>query len=469
MAYGSNITKALYYAAPTVVKNLAATLYGLRERRARHGTEYRLALSFLSESQYWDNERLYEYQQQQVERFVTEALQSTPYYRNKQEYAQGRGLETFPILSKQEVRKHTAELCSDLVPKMRVRMGQTSGTTGTPLRFPISLQCFRREYAFRALHYLWGGVSLDRHERIAICAGHPAAFHARTTPPFWVHDHANNWLLMSSYHLSNANLPAYVKELERFQPLMISGYPSSIYLLAAAYARYGSKPLRLRSVFTGSETLYAYQRELIECAFGVKVFNWYGNSEMCANIVECEAGEMHLKLEHSAVEVLNENNDPCQPGETGRLVCTAFGNNGFPLLRYDVGDVVMFSTESRSRCGRGGVLIADVIGREEDYILTPDGRIVGRLDHIFKGMNNVVEAQIAQDAVQEIVIRIVKTVQFTSSDERRILREARTRLGDSIRVAIHYVEQIPREKNGKFRFIQSSLKQQEALRELLNS
>jgi phenylacetate-CoA ligase len=469
MAYGSNVTKVLHYPAPAVLKNLAATLYGLRERRARYGSEYHRALSFLSESQHWGNEQLYEYQQHEVGRFVKEALQSTRYYRDRQEYRQGRGLATFPILSKQEARKHGAELCSDFVPKMQVRMGQTSGTTGTPLRFPISLESFQREYAFRALHYSWGGVSLDDRDRIAICAGHPVAFHARAVPPFWVYDHASNWLLMSSYHLSNTNLPAYVKELERFQPLMIGGYPSSIYLLAVAYGRYGSKPLGLRAIFTSSETLYTHQREVIERAFGVKVFNWYGNSEMTANIVECEAGEMHMKLEHSAVEVLNENNEPCKAGETGRLVCTAFGNNAFPLLRYDVGDVVTLSTESRSHCGRGGVLVTEVIGREEDYIFTPDRRIVGRLDHVFKGINNVVEAQIVQDSVEEIVIRIVKIPQFTSSDERNILREARTRLGDSIRVAIEYVEQIPRGKNGKFRFIQSSLNQREGLRELLNS
>lgn len=465
MAYGSSFARSLYYSSPRMFRDVVASIYGLRERRERYGAEFYRALAFLEKAQWWDNDALAAFQQGEVQRFLESAVNHAPYYRNREQYQDWRDIAALPLLSKQEVRVHATELYSSV--SLKRRTGQTSGTTGTPLRFPVSLECFQREYAFRALHYSWGHVSLHGKEKIGIIAGHPVSSPEQTHPPFWVHDHANNWLLMSSYHLTQRNLRLYVQQLERFQPVLLGGYPSSIYLLAAAYEKYGQVPIQLRAVFTGSETLYPYQRELIERAFGVKAFNWYGNSEMCANIVECERGEMHLKLEHSYVEVLDNKDRQCQPGETGRLVCTGFGNYAFPLIRYEVGDVVTLSPATRSLCGRGGILVSEVIGREEEYVFTPDGRIVGRLDHLFKEMENVVEAQLQQDVVDELIVRIVKAPGFTAADETRILTEARQRLGDAIRVRTEYIENIPRGRNGKYRFIISSIDQREALENLV--
>ena len=92
-----------------------------------------------------------------------------------------------------------------------------------------------------------------------------------------------------------------------------------------------------------------------------------------------------------------------------------------------------------------------------DYIVTPEGRMVGRLDHIFKDSVNVSEAQICQDKRDEVVLKIVKKERYTERDEKIITREARTRLGNDIGIRFEYVDAIPRAPNGKFRFIQSSM------------
>jgi len=337
------------------------------------------------------------------------------------------------------------------------RWVHTSGTTGTGLQFPISSECFQREYAFRAVHYLWGGI--QEAGRYAFCSGHPVTYYDRQRPPFWAYDNANNWLLLSSYHLSEKNLPRYIDELDKYRPVLLAGYPSSLYLLALANQRLGRK-VHPRAVYTASETLFDFQRRAIESSFGCKVFMWYGNTEMCANIVECERGKYHLKLEHSYVELLGSDGRPACAGEEGRMVCTGFGNYATPLIRYDVGDVAIESKQQSCECGRGGVIIERVVGRTEDYVLTPDGRFVGRLDHLFKDAIRVRHAQIVQDQVDEVTIRIVKDRGYTKIDEDEILREALLRLGSSISVRFDYVEEIPRTKNGKFRFIVSNLKRE---------
>ena len=62
----------------------------------------------------------------------------------------------------------------------------------------------------------------------------------------------------------------------------------------------------------------------------------------------------------------------------GPLLVTGFANRATPLLRYRVGDV---GTRSKHPCpcGRAGDVFVEVDGRVEDYVQTPDGRLVGRL------------------------------------------------------------------------------------------
>jgi phenylacetate-CoA ligase len=257
--------------------------------------------------------------------------------------------------------------------------------------------------------------------------------------------------------MSERNLGYYIKKLEEYGPIMIGGYPSSLYLLALANKKYGASKIDVDAVYTASETLFDHQRKAIEESFSCKVFNWYGNTELCGNIVECEEGELHVKYEHSRIEFLREDNTPCRPGETGRMVCTGFGNRAFPMIRYEVGDVATVAKSQKSRCGRGGLLIERVEGRKEDYILTGDDKLVGRLDHIFKDSVNVKEAQIIQNAKGKIIFLIVRNNVYSKNDENQILEEARLRLGREMSISFNYVDSIPRTLNGKYQFIVSSL------------
>ena len=459
--YGSNSVRSLYYSLPSAGKNVLASAYGLNERRLRYRKTFRQTLSFLRESQYWSNKQLLEYQQERLLRFLQDVIHKTPYYRADKVYADllaaNAPLDAFPILDKRTVRKETKRFHHNDLPTMRCRWVSTSGTTGSPLVSPVTVEQFQRECAFRALAYEWAGISLTRRDRVAFCAGHPVA-HASTDGPFWAYDWANKWLYFSSYHLAKQNLRHYIAELEKFRPVMLGGYPSSLYLLALAYEKFGGT-LKLKAIFSSSETLFDWQREKIERAFGAKVFNYYGTGEMSANVAECEAGELHLKLEHSAVEILNDRNEPCAPGETGRFVSTGLNNYAFPLVRYDVGDEVTISRNQVAQCGRGGLLLEKVVGFVDDYILTPEGRFVGRLDHLIKDRINIVEAQFYQESPAELTCRIVKSEGYTDADERAILKEARNRLGNTIKIQFDYVDRVPRTKNGKFRAMVSKIDQ----------
>jgi phenylacetate-CoA ligase len=98
-----------------------------------------------------------------------------------------------------------------------------------------------------------------------------------------------------------------------------------------------------------------------------------------------------------------------------------------------------------------------VDGRVEDYVVTPDGRLIGRLDHIFKNQLHVAEAQILQETRDAIEVRVVPRPEWDAGSERELMKEIRSRLGEEIRVELRRVDAIAREPNGKFRAVKSSV------------
>jgi phenylacetate-CoA ligase len=138
----------------------------------------------------------------------------------------------------------------------------------------------------------------------------------------------------------------------------------------------------------------------------------------------------------------------------GPLLVTGLATEATPLLRYRIGDVGT-RLKRPCECGRPGDAFLDVDGRVEDYVATPDGRLVGRLDHIFKAELDVAEAQILQEDPGSLEVLVVPRPSWDEAAERSLLAEIRSRLGSEIRVSIRLVDAIPREPNGKFRAVKS--------------
>ncbi len=119
-------------------------------------------------------------------------------------------------------------------------------------------------------------------------------------------------------------------------------------------------------------TLHDWQRSVIEEAFGQPVTNRYGCEEVSLIACECEEHNgLHLNADGVYCEVIPDDRLNAGPN-AGRLLVTDLTNRAMPLIRYQVGDVVVPSDRTCA-CGRGLPLIEQVVGREADYVLTPDG------------------------------------------------------------------------------------------------
>jgi phenylacetate-CoA ligase len=348
------------------------------------------------------------------------------------------------MVSKDDIRREPEAFIAVGYDKSDLILGETSGTTGSPLSVYADAKAYQTEMAFRWRHRAWAGLALGA--RGAYVSGHPVVPPTQRRAPFWRVDHAERRLLMSSYHLRAETIPAYLKAIETFRPDFLHGYPSSLALLAAGVTESGIAP-RVRAIISASETLLPFQREVIERAFGTKVYNWYGQTEMTCNIVECREGRLHLRTDYGYLEVDDE----------GVMIGTGLNNRAMPLVRYRTSDRVQLKT-GVCGCGCAFPLVARLEGRTEDYIVTRDGFLVGRLDHIFKGAHGVREAQVVQTEPGRVVLRVARGPGFDQNTVSAIRREAVQRLGPTTHVVFDFVDRIERGPGGKFRFIVSQIR-----------
>jgi phenylacetate-CoA ligase len=112
-------------------------------------------------------------------------------------------------------------------------------------------------------------------------------------------------------------------------------------------------------------------RQRIESAWGARVFDHSGMTEVGPAAIECPenpAGLHLLEGDYLAEVVDPATGDPVPDGQPGELVLTNLGRWGSPLLRYRTGDVVRVDPRP-CPCGRtfrrleGGIL-----GRTDDMI-----------------------------------------------------------------------------------------------------
>jgi phenylacetate-CoA ligase len=450
----------LYALLPVAAQNLACTLAGYRRSRQRFTPHFHRTLAAWERS--WDAAlpELHRIQRERLDRLISHARVNVPYYRFLEppsqlpdaEAAIRETLAAIPPLEKMTYRERTHEFLARNIPPRRLLRGKTSGTTGSALPLWWTPEALAEEFAAFWRGRRSCGARLD--DPNLTFNGQTIVPVAQTRPPFWRTNRWNRQTLFSLYHFSPDNLPAYVEAIHSTEAAFAQGYPSSMHLIGRAMLD-SDRPLprgRLKACFTSSESLLAFQRDCIERAFGAPVHDRYGVSEFCVSMTECRASRLHVDMEFGIVEV--EVEEETDQWERGPLLVTGFANEATPLLRYRVGDV---GTRARTPCpcGRAGDTFLAVDGRIEDYVMTPDNRLIGRLDHIFKAQLDVAEAQVLQDRKEALEVLVVRHDSYTDASERSLLKEFRSRLGDEISIELRYVESIPREPNGKFRAVKS--------------
>jgi phenylacetate-CoA ligase len=174
---------------------------------------------------------------------------------------------------------------------------------------------------------------------------------------------------------SSGNTKRQVQLIQDFGTTAVHITPSYALHMAQEVLQFGiadPRELGLKYAVMGAEPYSVGTARKIEEAFGVKVFNCYGLSEMNGPAVAFECAErngMHLWEDNYILEILDPDTlEPVPPGEKGELVLTTINRTGMPILRYRTKDLTRI-LPGPCPCGRVHRRIERILGRTDDMLI----------------------------------------------------------------------------------------------------
>jgi phenylacetate-CoA ligase len=394
-----------------------------------------------------------------LRRVLRHAAQTVPYYREL--FAGERidisdvrttdDLPRLPLLTKADIRAQGSALRSERFRGRPLHRKSTSGSTGVPLEVWLDDAGLSWKRACTLRSDEWSGWS--RGQRVAKVWGNP------DYRKHGLKGVLRNRLYDRAIHLDTLRMDAaairhFVGELQRTRPELIFGHAHSLFLLADFLAAHGLPAHRPRGIIATAMVLHNWQRRRIEDVFGCPVTNRYGCEEV--SLIACECSEhqgLHVNADSVLVEVVADGR-PARPGTPGSLVVTDLSNFAMPLIRYQIGDVGVLA-DRVCPCGRGLPLLEAIEGREADYVVTAAGDMISGIsltENFAVLVPGVAQIQIVQEEVQRFLFRIVRAPDFTAASERKIGELVAERFGRGTHFRCEFVDRIPQEPSGKYRF-----------------
>jgi phenylacetate-CoA ligase len=360
-------------------------------------------------------------------------------------------LPQLPLLSKSDIRTHGAAMVSERFRGCSLHTKKTSGSTGVPLAVQLDEDGLRWKRACTLRSDEWSGWS--RGQRVAKVWGNPE-YRRHGLKGLLRNVFFDRAIHLDTLRMDEAALRQFANHLSRTRPELIFGHAHSVFLLADFLASQGLPVHRPRGIITTAMVLHDWQRQRIEAVFGCAVTNRYGCEEVSLIACECERHRgLHVNADGVIIEVIKDGG-PAPPGTPGAIVVTDLANFAMPIIRYQVGDVGVL-TDRQCPCGRGLPMLEAIEGREADYVVTAAGELISGIsltENFAVLVPGVAQIQIVQQEVRRFLFRIVRAADFTAASEQKIAELVAERFGPGTDYRCEFVNRIPQEPSGKYRF-----------------
>jgi len=459
------VLENLYNKSPIFLQNFMLNIKAIELYLERYGNKFDIIFDRFKNNETLSKDKMKEYQTKKLLLLTKHAYNNVQYYNelfkknnlHPNDIRTLSDIEKIPILTKNLIRANFNKLKCSNTKNYKIRQGHTSGTTGSPLDILYDINTCVIHHVADWRQKTWAG--LQRGTPYASLQGRLICPINQKRPPFWRMNYINNQLFLSTFHLKKENIPYYFEELRKRKINFLEGYPSAVFTLAS-YLKSTNQKFTMKAILTSSETLYDFQKEIIENSFNCKIYDFYGMAERCIFATECEEHSgRHINEDYGITEFVDSDNIRVSPGLPGKIVATSLHNFAFPLIRYETSD---WSTLNKKQCacGRNFPLMDKITTKNESIISLPDGRWISPsiLTHPLKPIHGIIESQIKQDDDYSITIYIVKNDLFDEGSKDKLLNSFRNRLGEKVPIQIKYTDSIQKEANGKFKWVTSKIK-----------
>ncbi|MCR5249726.1 MAG: AMP-binding protein [Lachnospiraceae bacterium] len=255
----------------------------------------------------------------------------------------------------------------------------------------------------------------------------------------------------------NAPEAEIIKQLNEFQPAMLSGYPSNLALLAD----FDELDIHPDVVITGGELLTDEIREKLRNKFGCYVQTHYSCTEGGEIACECEEGHLHINEDWVIVEPVDKNNEPVPCGQmSDKVLITNLSNHIQPFIRYELTDRVIVHSEKCS-CGRTTRWL-EIEGRTDDILEFGNGVRIAPMSlyKVLEEVTSIRRFQLVQRAADKVELRMI------ADDPQKAFEQAKKDLGEffgskGLKVEVVLSDEAPQanKTSGKFKHIYSDFRQ----------
>jgi phenylacetate-CoA ligase len=359
-------------------------------------------------------------------------------------------LNSIPILEKDTVRERLDDLLSRDAQRDQVKLGHTGGSTGKPLAFWYDEAKHELMRAGMMRGFMMSGWRPGQKvlnfwgARQDVAAGGVFGSGLGAGWSDWVAAEKT----IAATEFSPTRLQEWAQTVQRYQPVLLYGYASAMSELARfVIAGKLKMPRSLIGVYATAEVLTDTQRDLMQQAFGCKVFNQYGCREVPNIAWECRHGNMHVFADLVLLESERIDDDD-------QLIVTSLTNRLMPFIRYQLGDSGRL-LDAECTCGSPFPLMEMGMCRQNDWIRGPAGQRIhpGVFNRMLDGMTQIRQYQWVQTGLDRIVLNLVAGEKLNTETQSTLADKIRQAMGAEVTLEVNYLDEIPRTVSGKQRFV----------------
>jgi len=405
---------------------------------------------------------LHELQERQLlklKRLLIHAYETVDYYKevftdasfNPYRIKSVQELSNIQLLTKKEIINYPERLISKRYDPGHLVKSCTGGSTGTQLHFCIDRKSVHEKNACAWRHNRWANWDLGT--PVAAIWGNPPT--ANSIKKFLRQKLLSRFTYLDTMNMTEETMNNFAIKINMMNKYVLYGHAHSIFIFSEFLKKNKIDVFSPEGIVATSMMLMENERSVIEQTFKTNVTNRYGCEEV--NLIGSECGMhkgMHLNIDHLVIEFIKADGSHASPGEEGRIVLTDLTNYGMPFIRYEVGDVGVPS-DGKCTCGRGLPMMEKLVGRTADFLIRRDDSLVAGvslIERLLTKIPGIYQMQIVQNNRDSLLLRIVKGHDFSESTSTTMLREEFDKIFPGLSLYLDFIENIPQESSGKYRF-----------------
>lgn len=247
----------------------------------------------------------------------------------------------------------------------------TSGSTGQPVRIKHYLPLYQLHYgAQELLDVVWSKREINRnfgYFRIS----QPPDSGRKLGEPF---NYLGETGRVFGKKILGASPESLLEFIEQNQLSYISINAMLQRILALEQLANPRPNIRVHQMLNWADPVSSELRQIVRSAFGAEIVDRYSSNEFGYLALQCPgADHLHAPQVNNFIEILDSDNQPVQPGESGRVVVTALNNYSQPLIRYELGDYASWG--EGCKLGITFPILQPTIVRARDSHLDSSGQI----------------------------------------------------------------------------------------------